>query len=186
MIPVHLDPAFVQIALIGNGLVTLRRLRWLREGGADPRVFADDPSAALAQEAGLALRIGLPSDADLTFFQLIWIADLPETKASALAACARAFGRLVNVEDVNALCDFHSPAVVRRGALTLSAGTGGASPTAARAARGRLARAFDQDWESALTEISAARARLRAEGAAPAALKADAEERLRRRGLLEP
>lgn len=184
MIPVHLDPAFVQIALIGNGPLALRRLAQLREGGADPIVFGDDPSVALAQEARCALRVGLPSDRDLTHFQVIWIADLPLTQATALAASARALGRLVNVEDVNALCDFHAPAVVRRGALTLSAGTGGASPTAARAARRRLAHAFGHDWGNALTEIASARARLRAEGAGPAALKADAEDRLRRRGLI--
>ena len=184
MIPVHLDPAFVRIALIGNGALTLRRLGWLREGGIEPTVWAENPSTDLLEQAGGSLRQCYPTSEDLASFQVIWIADLPESEAAAFAKTARELGRLVNVEDVNEFCDFHTPAVVRRGGLTLSAGTGGASPAAARAARERLAQAFDPAWGEALAEIAVVRRRMKAEGASPQAVSEDAQTRLRARGLL--
>jgi precorrin-2 dehydrogenase/sirohydrochlorin ferrochelatase len=90
---------------------------------------------------------------------------------------------LVNVEDVVPLCDFHTPAVVRRGKLTLAVGTGGASPAVARVARERLEAAFPPGWGEALDEIAEARARLRADGASFDTLSADARRRLSERGL---
>jgi precorrin-2 dehydrogenase/sirohydrochlorin ferrochelatase len=101
-----------------------------------------------------------------------------------LAALCVSAGVLVNVEDVIALCDFHTPAVLRRGALTLAAGTGGASPAVARAARERLEDAFPEEWSHALDGIAKARAALRAQGAGPATLAADARARLAQHGLL--
>jgi precorrin-2 dehydrogenase / sirohydrochlorin ferrochelatase len=91
---------------------------------------------------------------------------------------------LINVEDCLPLCDFHTPAVVRRGKLTLTAGTGGASPAVARAARERLEEAFPNTWEAALDEIAQARTELRARSASFDALVADARERLSQHGLI--
>ena len=83
-----------------------------------------------------------------------------------------------------AQCDFHTPAVVRRGKLTLTAGTGGASPAVARAAREQLEAAFPTDWSRALDEIAEARATLRAKGASFDALVDDARDRLAAHGLI--
>lgn len=59
---------------------------------------------------------------------------------------ARAAGRLVNVEDVTDLCDFHTPAVVRRGALTLTVSTGGLAPGLAGVLAAYLGRMFGTVW----------------------------------------
>jgi precorrin-2 dehydrogenase/sirohydrochlorin ferrochelatase len=91
---------------------------------------------------------------------------------------------LVNVEDVLPLSDFHTPAIVRRGRLTLTAGTGGASPAVARAARERLEDAFPEGWAEATEEIADARAALREQGASFDTLVADARGRLNQRGLV--
>lgn len=182
MIPVHLDPAMIRIALIGNGGLTVRRLRWLRDGGAEPLVWADDPSAELLAAAA-ELRRRLPTTEELAAFHVVWIADLPEAVAQGLAEAVRALGRLVNVEDVNPLCDFHTPAVVRRGALTLSAGTGGGSPAVAKAARERLAEAFAPTWGEALADIAQARRRLKDQGADAQTVAADARARLQAFGI---
>lgn len=183
MIPIHLDPAAVRIGLVGRGRLALRRLEWLRAGGAAPCVWSDAPEPDFAAAAGESLVGGAPSEAELAALTVLWIADLPPHLAQALAARARALGRLVNVEDVLPLCDFHTPSVVRRGRLTLSAGTGGASPALAQAARTTLAQAFPEAWAEALEEIAEARDALRAAGAAPEAIAADAKARLRRWGL---
>lgn len=184
MIPLYLDPARARIAVIGRGALALRRLQWLISGGAAPDVWSDAPSAELSQAAGAALRNDLPEREELSVYQAIWIADLPHDEAVAIAAQAREGNVLVNVEDVPALCNFHTPAVLRRGKLTLSAGTGGASPAVARAARERLEAAFPEAWAPALDAIAASRANLRAEGASFDALVDDARTQLAQHGLI--
>lgn len=183
MIPIYLDPAKVRIALIGRGALAARRLRWLREGGAEPEVWSDAPAEELAESAGRALKNGLPRRDDFAGCQLAWLVDLPRDEAESVASAAREAGVLVNVEDVVELCDFHTPAVVRRGALTLAAATGGASPAVARIARERLEHAFPPGWGEALDEIARERQALRTAGADGEALAADARRRLSIHGL---
>ena len=154
--------------------------RWRRT----PDVWSDAPHFDLAFAAGPRLKHRLPDAAELARYHAIWVADLPRDIAAELAGAARSANVLVNVEDAPSLCDFHSPAVVRRGKLTLSAGTGGASPAVARAAREHLEAAFPTDWGPALEAISRVRAALREEGASADALVADARARLAERGLI--
>lgn len=184
MIPVYLDPSAAQIALIGRGALALKRLAWLEAGGARPIVWSDAPSPELEIAAGERLQHRLPSAAELFGYQAIWIADLTAEESRPLAAAARAAHVLVNVEDVVQLCDFHTPAVVRRGRLTLTAGTGGASPALARAAREKLEAAFTEEWSGATEEIANARAALRKQGADFDTLVSDARSRLEKYGLI--
>ncbi len=184
MIPLYLDPSQARVALIGRGALAVRRLRWLLDAGAAPDVWSDAPTFELAQAAGAVLKHGLPGLGDLAQYHAIWIADLARDEAEALAVTASSVNALVNVEDVKALCDFHTPAVVRRGKLTLAAGTGGASPAVARAARERLEEAFPEEWAHALDVIAKARAALREDGADFDALVGDARTRLADHGLI--
>lgn len=183
MIPVFLDPAEVRVAVIGRGALAERRVQWLRDAGAEPDVFSDEPSAELVRLAGSGLRLNLPKTSELVFYKAIWIADLPRELAKPIASVARAVRVLVNVEDVPPLCDFHTPAVVRRGKLTLAAGTGGASPAVARAARERLEAAFPDTWAEALEDVAKARTELRERGAGFDELVSDARKRLAEHGI---
>ena len=185
MIPILLDPSLVRIGLIGDGPLSLRRLRWLHAGGARPQVFAPHPSAEMAVEAGADLIRRLPDEREIAALRVVWIADIDADAAQALAAQGRAAGALVNVEDVLPFCDFHTPSVVRRGRLTLAAGTGGASPATAGLVRERLAAAFPEPWAEALETVAAARDALRAAGATPLEIAADARTRLVALGLVE-
>ncbi|MFT3728986.1 MAG: NAD(P)-dependent oxidoreductase [Terricaulis sp.] len=183
MIPIHIDPAHARIALIGRDDLTLRRLAWLQDAGAEPEVWSDAPSADLLSAAP-KLEFRLPGLGEIARYHALWIADLAPEEAAPLARAARDAHVLVNVEDQTALCDFHTPAIVRRGKLTISAGTGGASPAVARAVRERLEQAFPHGWRDAIEDIAEARAALRRSGVSMDALAADARERLRQRGLI--
>jgi len=55
-------------------------------------------------------------------------------------------GALINVVDVPALCDFFYPAVMRRGALTVSIATNGVAPALARALREQWEAEFDEGY----------------------------------------
>lgn len=184
MIPIFICPEATRIALIGRGERAESRLRWLRDGGADPDVWSDHPTDVLVHAAGSRLRRSLLTVVDVRRYHLIWIADLPNEFASTIAAMARVLHVLVNVEDAENVCDFHSPAIVRRGALTLAAGTGGASPAVARLARERLEQVFAPAWGEALHSIAQTRKTLRQSGATSSVLAADARAQLIARGLI--
>jgi len=184
MIPVMLDPARLRIGLIGRGDLALTRLAWFRALGAEPELFTDVSGGSFASAAGSDVQLQLPNADELARLDMLWIADLDAEAAASLAAAARRAKVLVNVEDDPAYCDFHTPAVVRRGRLVLAAGTGGASPAVAAAVRGRLEDMFPVRWADILEDIATARTRLRNSGAAPSEVAADARARLAAAGLI--
>lgn len=137
MIPINLDPARLKIALVGTGERAERRARLLRDGRAEP--------------------VRLAGDADLAGFDVVYVADFPREAAAEIAGRARALGALVNVEDEADLCDFHTPAIVRRGDLTLSVATGGRCPGLAAALADYLGKLFGAAWGMRLDLLEAKR-----------------------------
>ncbi|MBN9546964.1 MAG: siroheme synthase [Alphaproteobacteria bacterium] len=151
MLPVILNPLRLKTGLVGKGAALARRASLLAEAGIEARLLSADVSDEL-----------------LASLQLLFVAGLDEGEARHLAARARAFGVLVNVEDVLPLCDFHVPAIVRQGDLLLTASTGGAAPGLARALREHLAESFGPEWRARVDELAAERARYRSQGLTPA------------------
>jgi precorrin-2 dehydrogenase/sirohydrochlorin ferrochelatase len=88
------------------------------------------------------------------------------------------------VEDVLPLCDFHVPAIVRRGDLLLTASTGGQVPGLARALRESLADQFGPEWSVRLKELGMARAKWRSEGLTPGEVSQHVRELIVRMGWL--
>jgi precorrin-2 dehydrogenase/sirohydrochlorin ferrochelatase len=165
MIPIALDPRFARLAVAGNGLLALRRLRALRAAGAsEVLLFADAPLPELLEEAGLYRLPEMPNDADLRAIHVIWVVDVAPDVADDIAARARALSVLVNIEDQPALCDFHSVAEVRRGDLLLTISTNGAAPGLAGSIRRNLESCFPEIWADRVSEIATLRAGWRAEG----------------------
>jgi|SRR5580692_9643085 precorrin-2 dehydrogenase/sirohydrochlorin ferrochelatase len=119
---------------------------------------------ALLEEAGVA---PVAVSGELPPLQVLFVAGMDRDEAAALAARARALGILVNVEDVPELCDFHVPAIVRRGDLLLTASTGGRAPGLARRLREWLAAHFAPEWDAHLNDLGAARETWRSEGLSP-------------------
>src|SRR5271168_595116 len=167
MIPLALDPNYVNLAIAGNGPLALRRLQILRNAGAtETLLFADAPSPELAAEAGTYLRPALPDATALHALHVLWIVDVEPTIAAELALLARSLKVLVNVEDVPPYCDFHSVAEVRRGDLLLTVSTGGAAPGLAGTIRRNLETCFGPEWGERVAEVSALRQEWQAEGIA--------------------
>jgi precorrin-2 dehydrogenase/sirohydrochlorin ferrochelatase len=150
MLPLVLNPVNIKAGLVGRGPERDRRAALLAEAGVETRLLPDTVS-----------------DEVLGALQLLFVAGLDEGEARDLANRARALGVLVNVEDRLPLCDFHVPAIVRRGDLLLTASTGGQVPGLARAVRESLAEQFGPEWTVRLKELSQVRAKLRAQGLSP-------------------
>lgn len=141
MLPIVLDAARLKIALVGTGARAERRLALLREGGAaNVARFAQAP-------------------ADFAGFDLVYFAE-----PDAAAATARAQGALVNVEDVAAECDFHTPAIVRRGALTLTVSTQGRAAGLSSVLARYLEKLFVPAWALRLAIVEAKRRTWRKQG----------------------
>lgn len=147
MLPITLNPVFLKVGLVGLGEALDRR-------------------AALLAEAGVEARLLPPEAPDdhLAPLHVLFAAGLPEGESRELARRARALGVLVNVEDNLPLCDFHVPALVRRGDLLLTASTGGQAPGLARHLREKLADAFGPEWSQRVQDLSQARAKWRSQG----------------------
>ncbi len=76
---------------------------------------------------------------DLAGAHLVVVAGAGPELQERVAQAAEARGIPCNVLDVNHLCTFYAPAVLRRGALTISVATEGKSPLLAVAVRDRIA-----------------------------------------------
>jgi len=161
VLPLAIDPRTVRVGLIGAGEGLARRRAFLTESGVE------------APEPGL-------SDG----LRVLFVAGLDRARSAALAAQARAKGVLVNVEDVPELCDFHVPAVVRRGDLTLTVSTNGRAPGLSRLLREWLARIFGPEWTGRLDEAARAREGWRAEGLAPSEVSERTRDLAARQGWL--
>jgi len=167
MLPLVLNPHFIKVGLVGKGEALARRAALLAEAGVEARLLSADAS-----------------DAVLAPLQLLCVAGLGEGDARHLAGRARALGLLVNVEDVLPLCDFHVPAMVRRGELLLTASTGGEVPGLARRLREWLAVTFGPEWTERLHDLSAARARWRSAGLTPADVSQKVRDLIDEKGWL--
>ena len=166
MLPIILDVSSLKVAVIGNGLQAVKRLDMLRDADVSKiDIFAPVPGEEMREAAGDEMKLHLPTAEDISKYAIIFIANLEDDEAQRLAEQAREQGVLVNVEDVKPLCDFHVPAIVRRGDMLLTASTGGKSPGLARRLKTALEEKFPADWEGRLDELSSLRDTWRAEGA---------------------
>jgi precorrin-2 dehydrogenase/sirohydrochlorin ferrochelatase len=167
MLPLVLDPHHLKAGLIGQGAARDRRAALLAEAGVEAVLLAPDAA-----------------DAVLAPLTVLFVAGLGEGESRLLATRARNLGVLVNVEDVPPLCDFHVPALVRRGDLLLTASTGGRVPGLARALRERLAGQFGPEWTGRLKDLGRARARWRSEGLSTGQVSENVRDMLARMGWL--
>ena len=140
--------ANTRCAVIGGGKVAARKVAALQAAGARPVVISPDLDAALQRrlednQIDVIQREYQPGD--LAGIGLVIAAtDNPATN-EAVWQEAQTIGCLVNVVDDPDRCNFHVPAIVRRGDLTLSVSTGGNSPALAR----RIRRSLEQQFDSA-------------------------------------
>jgi precorrin-2 dehydrogenase/sirohydrochlorin ferrochelatase len=166
MLPVILNVENLTIAIIGSGPQARRRLAMVDAADASfVRVFAEQPEAEMVALAGDRLVENWPDESDIAACHIIYVANVEDALAESFTAMGRAHKTLVNVEDVKPLCDFHVPAIVRRGSMLLTASTAGKSPGLTRRLREDLETRFPEVWGARLEDLSKKRDRWRQEGA---------------------
>ena len=147
MYPIALNLTKISVLLVGKGELVTRRLQMLHEAGA--------AKVTVQETAGAD---------DIAAHTVVMVAGLSREESAHIAGLARAAGKLVNVEDVNDLCDFYFTANVRRGDLIIAVSTSGASPTLARKIRDHIAGIFDAAWEGRVAEAASKRLEWKKQG----------------------
>jgi precorrin-2 dehydrogenase/sirohydrochlorin ferrochelatase len=130
-----------RVVVVGGGGVAARKVGGLLEADARVTVISPilTPELETLAEARRIAVIGRPyRQGDLAgAFLVIAAANDPDVN-QAVWQEAEQRGCLVNVVDDPAHCNFITPAIVRRGDVTLAISTGGASPALARRLREQL------------------------------------------------
>ncbi len=150
MYPLLLDLAGRDVLVVGGGTVAERRVMGLLEAGARVTLVAPEATSMLAELArdGRIVWAARGFDTgDVVGSTLAFTATGILEVDSAVAEEARARGIFVNSADDNERCDFHVPAVARRGDIVIAVGTGGVAPALAARLRDRFAAGLGPEWE---------------------------------------
>ncbi|MFQ5767308.1 MAG: bifunctional precorrin-2 dehydrogenase/sirohydrochlorin ferrochelatase [Acidobacteriota bacterium] len=150
--------------VVGGGRVAHGKTAQLLRAGAHVTVVSPTWCRAF-QKLAVSRRLILKTDrftpGDLEGIFLIMAATSDRALQRRLARLAHRRRILLNVADVPALCDFHMPAVLRRGFLVLAVATGGRLPILARIMRDLLEASLPVVDESRLEQLVEARLWLR-------------------------
>jgi precorrin-2 dehydrogenase/sirohydrochlorin ferrochelatase len=169
MLPIVLDPTAIRIGVAGQGDGVKRRLEFLSKAGVK--------QVSVFEQTSL-------DQHELKRLGVLFVVGLDPDPSRVLAMEARRNGVLVNVEDQPDLCDFHVPALVRRGDLLITVSTGGQSPGLARLLREELERHFGPEWDERMDEIARSRAAWRAAGVDPGGVSERTRRLVKSRGWL--
>lgn len=174
--------------MIGGGTVAERKIETLIEAGALLTVVSPDVTALIARWAQadrLTLERRQYRAGDLYGFRLAYAATSDADVNRAVREEARVEGTWLNAIDQPDLCDFITPAIVRRGDLTIAISTNGRCPALSRRIREDLERQFGPEYAEAVRQLGELRDRARAEAGTTAGLDARVAEvlaHLRRSG----
>jgi precorrin-2 dehydrogenase/sirohydrochlorin ferrochelatase len=183
-----LDLTAATVFVVGGGAALAGRVAALKEhGAARIYVYAAAADDELRHLAGAHLSPRWPSADDFQQHRprLVFIADVADVDAAQWGDMARAHGALVHVQDRIPLCDFHLPAILRRGHLQVTVSTDGTAAGLARIVRDYLAaRVFPPAWGDHVDEVARARLEWKKQGLSMERLGKAIAEMVKARGWL--
>lgn len=160
--PIALDITGWRCTVVGGGPVALQRVQRLVDAGARVAVVSTAFVEGFAALTTIERRVHAFEDHDLDDAFLAVAATNNEAVNGAVLEGCRSRGILVNIANSPEDCDFIVPALIERGALSISISTGGASPAFAARLRERLDDWLPDDVEAYLSFLEEARTRARA------------------------
>lgn len=171
--PIFIDLSGHPVIVIGGGTVAERKIETLLEAGA--RVFVVSPEttdqvARWAEANRVILDRRGYRTGDLRGFRLAYAATSDAQVNLAVREEARAEGIWLNAIDQPNLCDFITPAIIRRGSLTIAISTNGRCPALSRQIREELERRFGPEYAEAIERLGALRDKRKAEAGSTAGL----------------
>ena len=149
--------------VVGGGEVAVRKVEGLLAAGVGVTVISPELAPELQVLAGQGRIAVLPrayQSGDLADVRLVIAATGDPQVNQAVWQEAQARGCLINVVDDPAHCTFHVPAVVRRDPVTISIGTGGASPALAKWLRRHITADIGPEYEQLAVLLAELRPRV--------------------------
>lgn len=141
-----------KIVVVGGGNVAERKVKGLLETGADITVISPEATAELqklACEGRIFWQQKLYAEEDVQGSVMVFAAT-NDRGLNQLVKDSAEPHQLVTIADDPDGSDFHIPAHLQRGRLSIAVSTGGASPTLARKISKQLEQQFDESYESYL------------------------------------
>jgi hydroxymethylbilane synthase len=161
--PIILALAGRRVVVIGGGAVAERKVRGLRDAGADVTVISplvSDELARLAADGAIAWKRRLFEFGDCAGATLAFAATDDAGVNAAVVVDARKHGVPVNDAGDAPRGDFVTPAVHRAGPLTVTVDSGGLSPSFTARIRDEVAVQFDSRYARAAATLGALRERV--------------------------
>ncbi|MHC0038017.1 precorrin-2 dehydrogenase/sirohydrochlorin ferrochelatase family protein [Pseudoneobacillus sp. C159] len=151
--PIHLNLVGKKVVVIGGGLVAERKVLGLLGTGAMVEIISPEVTNRLGQLIGeydcISWKKKAFSETDLVGAFLVFAAT-NDREVNLAVIESRDSCQLVNLADDHWDSSFLVPAVVKRGRLTITVSTGGASPILAREIRQQLKDTYDERYISYL------------------------------------
>jgi len=148
MLPIILNPENLFVLVIGEGPATQRRLEMLK--AANVKNIKHFPS--------------IPDESEFNGCNLIYSSDMDDDISGKIYRIAQRKKILINTEDRSSFCDFHAPAIIRRGDLLLTVSTAGKGPRLSRRIKALLQNMFGPEWKDNLEHLAAVRAEYKKQG----------------------
>jgi len=158
--PIFLDLHDQMVVIVGGGTIGERKIESLLESGARVTLVSPEVTERLAARAdagAITLHRRAYRRGDLAGCRLAYAATPDPDVNRAVRDEAQALGIWFNAVDQPDLCDFITPAVVRRGDLTLAVSTNGRCPALAKEIRQQLERTFGPECAEMVERMGEAR-----------------------------
>ena len=159
--PIMLDVRNQQVLVIGGNAIAAEKASSLFACGA--RVTVMSPTFCeelldLAESEEIILRYKAYEPGDLKgFFVVVATTTYEPELSETIWKESQENGQLLNIVDMPSRCNFILPSILRRGQLTVTVSTEGASPALSKRIRQRLEGFFPPAYEAYLRLASAAR-----------------------------
>jgi precorrin-2 dehydrogenase/sirohydrochlorin ferrochelatase len=136
-LPVSLNISRKKILLVGGGAVALQKLRVLAQFTRRVEVVGLSVSLAI-RTSGFRWKEKAYESADLTGFSIVYACTDRRALNRRIVSDAHERGMLANVVDDPALCDFISPAIWKKGKMTVAVSSDGTDAKRSVALRDRI------------------------------------------------
>ncbi len=161
--PIFLDLRGRPCLVVGGGEIATRKIEGLLQAGASVTVISPEVTEIIRDhaDAGELWHIKRPyRHGDLGGYFLAYAATGVTEVDAMMANEAKMAGVLLNVVDRPVLCDFITPAVVRRGDMSIAISTNGRCPGFAKRLRQEIEAIIGSEFGAALESVAAQREKL--------------------------
>lgn len=164
--PIVIDIHEKKCLVVGGGEVATRKVESLLQAGALVTVISPEAGESIRQWAKngqLHWKSEAFTDMDVKEFAFVIAATNHSDVNRAVYQAVNQAGGWVNVVDRPDLCNFILPSVVKRGKLTISVSTSGASPGLARKIKQTIEKEIGPEYEEYVEFLSCIRQQVLAE-----------------------